>query len=162
MYKLVFTLSETFAWRLHEAMFTPTAGCRARAHTSASGQPGPVHGRRQPSGVPVAPSSASVMKPACMADRHESELKHTTRSCTTSRSLTSCFALSDVARNAAPHDFVTLSCLLKAFSLQPELKILAILPMVKGLAPQASVWCGGECPHAYPLKSLTGGSYGFY
>ena len=41
MYKLVFTLSETFARRLHEAMFTPTAGCRARAHTSASGQSRP-------------------------------------------------------------------------------------------------------------------------
>ena len=31
------------------------------------------------------------------------------------------------ARKAAPHDFVVLSGLLKAFSLQLELKILAIL-----------------------------------
>ena len=70
--------------------------------------------------------------------------------------MTYLIALGDVARNAAPHDFVTLSWLLKAFSLQPELKILAIFKMVKGLAPQASVWYGGECPHAYPLKPLTG------
>ena len=55
-----------------------------------------------------------------------------------------------------------MSCLLKAFSLQLESKILAIFTVVKGLAPQAGVWCGGECPHAYPLKSLTGGSYGFF
>ncbi len=68
--------------------------------------------------------------------------------------MTYLIALGDVARNAAPHDFVTLSCLLKAFSLQPELKILAIIKMVKGLAPQASVWYGGECPHAYPLIPL--------
>ena len=49
--------------------------------------------------------------------------------------------------------------MLKASSLQPELKILAISEVVKGLAPQASVWCGGECAHAYPVKSLAGGSY---
>ena len=42
--------------------------------------------------------------------------------------------------------------------MQLEVKILAICKMVKGLAPQASVGCGGECPHAYPLKSLVGGS----
>ena len=82
-----------------------------------------------------------------------------TRSCTTSRSLTSCIALGDVARNAALHDSVTLSCLLKAFSLQLESKILAILPVAKGLAPQASVWCGGKHANAYPVKALTGGSY---
>ena len=70
--------------------------------------------------------------------------------------MTYLIALGDVARNAAPHDFVTLSGLLKAFCLQLESKILAISEMVKGLAPQASVWYGGECPHAYPLKPLTG------
>ena len=67
--------------------------------------------------------------------------------------------IGDVARNAAPHDFVTLSGLLKAFSLQSELKILAIYEVVKGLAPQASVWCGGNAANGYPLKSLTGGPY---
>ena len=48
--------------------------------------------------------------------------------------------------------------MLKASSLQPELKILAISEVVKGLAPQASVWCGGKHANAYPLKSLGGGS----
>ena len=55
-----------------------------------------------------------------------SETNHTTRSSTTSRSLTYIIALGDVARNAALHDSVTLSCLLKAFCLQSELKTLAI------------------------------------
>ena len=71
MYKLVLTLSETFTRRLHEALFTPTAGCRAPAHTSASEQSRLRPWPSAPSGVPVAPPSASVMKPACMADRHE-------------------------------------------------------------------------------------------
>ena len=39
MYKLVFTLSETFTRPLHEAIFTPTAGCslQAGAHTLCIG-----------------------------------------------------------------------------------------------------------------------------
>ena len=41
-------------------------------------------------------------------------------------------------------------------------KNLVIFEVVKGLAPWASVWCGGECPHAYPVKSLPGGSYSRY
>ena len=49
--------------------------------------------------------------------------------------------------------------MLKDFSSQLESKILAICQVAKGLAPQAGVWCGGECPHAYPVKSLGGGSY---
>ena len=38
MYKLVFTLSETFTRPLHEAMFTPTAGCRRALTPCASEQ----------------------------------------------------------------------------------------------------------------------------
>ena len=38
MYELVFALSETFTRPLHEALFTPTAGLQAGAHTSASEQ----------------------------------------------------------------------------------------------------------------------------
>jgi hypothetical protein len=38
-------------------------------------------------------------------------------------------------------------------------KILAICKVAKGLAPWASVWCGGESANAYPLKLLGGGSY---
>ena len=79
------------------------------------------------------------------------------RSSTPSRWLTIPHCIGDVARNAAPHDFVTLSGLLKAFSLQLELKILAILPTVKGSAPVASVWCGGNAANGYPVKSLAGG-----
>ena len=48
------------------------------------------------------------------------------RSSTPSRSFTNSCCIGDVARNAEPHDFVTLSGLLKAVSLQLELKILAI------------------------------------
>ena len=66
------------------------------------------------------------------------------RSSTPSRSFTNSCCIRDVARKAAPHDFVTLSGLLKAVSLQPELKILAIYEVVVGLAPVASVWCGGN------------------
>ena len=98
------------------------------------------------------------MKPAGMADRHEVcgqshdqilddvalvDICHST-------------ALGDVARRHARHDFVTLSGLLKAFSLQLELKILAIFATVKGPAPVASVWCGGNAANGYPLKSLGG------
>ena len=71
MYKLVFTLYETFTRPLHEAIFTPTACCRRALTPCASEQSSSVQGRRQPSGVPVTPSSASIMKPAVMADRHE-------------------------------------------------------------------------------------------
>ena len=80
------------------------------------------------------------------------------RSSTPSRWLTIPHCIGDVARIAEPHDFVTLSGLLKAFSLQLELKILAICKVVKGLAPQASVWCGGNAANSYPVKSLGGGS----
>ena len=52
-----------------------------------------------------------------------------------------------------------MSGLLKAFCLQLELKILAIFAVVKGLAPQASVWCGGNAANSYPVIALTGGSY---
>jgi hypothetical protein len=38
-------------------------------------------------------------------------------------------------------------------------KILVICKLAKGLAPWASVWCGGEWANAYPLKPLGGGSY---
>ena len=76
------------------------------------------------------------------------------RSSTPSRWLTIPHCIGDVARNAAPHDFVTLSGLLKAFSLQLELKILAIYEVVAGPAPVASVWCGGNAANGYPLKSL--------
>ena len=81
-----------------------------------------------------------------------------TRSSTTTRSLTYLIALGDVARRQALHDSCVVVGLLEAMSMVLTVKILAILPVVKGLAPWASVWCGGECPHAYPVKPLTGGS----
>ena len=77
---------------------------------------------------------------------------------TPSRWLAIPHCIGDVARKAAPHDFVALSGLLKAVSLQPELKILAIYEVVVGLALVASVWCGGNAANGYPVKSLAGGS----
>ena len=59
------------------------------------------------------------------------------------------------------HDSCVVVSLLKAIPIVLTVKILVISEMAKGLAPWASVWCDGECPHAYPLKSLGGGSYGF-
>ena len=38
-------------------------------------------------------------------------------------------------------------------------KILVICQVLKGVAPWASVWCGGKHANSYPLKPLTGGSY---
>ena len=78
---------------------------------------------------------------------------------TPSRWLAIPHCIGDVARKAAPHDFVALSGLLKAVSLQLELKILAISEVEKGPAPVASVWCGGNAANGYPLIPLTGGSY---
>ena len=57
------------------------------------------------------------------------------------------------------HDSCVVVSLLKAIPIVLTAKILAIFAVAKGLAPWASVWYGGECPHAYRLKSLTGGSY---
>ena len=57
------------------------------------------------------------------------------------------------------HDSCVVVSLLKAIPIVLTAKILVISEVAKGLAPWASVWYGGECPHAYRLKSLTGGSY---
>ena len=57
------------------------------------------------------------------------------------------------------HDSYVVVSLLKAIPVVLTVKILAILPVAKGLAPWASVWCGGEWANAYPVKSLGGGSY---
>ena len=54
------------------------------------------------------------------------------------------------------HDSCVVVSLLKAIPIVLTAKILVISEVAKGLAPQASVWCGGECPHAYRLKSLGG------
>ena len=82
-----------------------------------------------------------------------------TRSSTTTRSLTYLIALGDVARRQALHDSCVVVGLLEAMSMVLTVKNLVIFKVVKGLAPWASVWCGGECPNSYPLKPLTGGSY---
>ena len=54
------------------------------------------------------------------------------------------------------HDSYVVVSLLKAIPIVLTVKILVICKLAKGLAPWASVWCGGECPHAYPVKALTG------
>ena len=82
-----------------------------------------------------------------------------TRSSTTTRSLTYLIALGDVARRQALHDSCVVVGLLEAMSMVLTVKILVLCQVLKGLAPWASVWCDGECPHAYPVKSLVGGSY---
>ena len=82
-----------------------------------------------------------------------------TRSSTTTRSLTYLIALGDVARRQALHDSCVVVGLLEAMSMVLTVKNLVIFAVVKGLAPWASVWCGGECPNYYPLIPLTGGSY---
>ena len=56
------------------------------------------------------------------------------------------------------HDSCVVVSLLKAIPIVLTVKILVISEVVKGLAPQASVWCGGEWANAYPLIPLTGGS----
>ena len=78
-----------------------------------------------------------------------------TRSSTTTRSLTYLIALGDVARRQALHDSCVVVGLLEAMSMVLTVKNLMIFAVVKGLAPWASVWCGGECPNSYPLKPLT-------
>jgi hypothetical protein len=60
------------------------------------------------------------------------------------------------------HDSYVVVSLLKAIPIVLTVKILVISEVLKGLTPQASVWCGGECPHAYPVKSLGGGSYNLF
>ena len=65
------------------------------------------------------------------------------RSSTPSRCFTNSCCIGDVARIAEPHDFVTLSGLLKAFSLQLELKILAIYEVVTGLAHRQACGAAG-------------------
>ena len=57
------------------------------------------------------------------------------------------------------HDSYVVVSLLKAIPIVLTAKILAIFAVAKGLAPWASVWCGGEWANAYPLKLLGGGSY---
>ena len=57
------------------------------------------------------------------------------------------------------HDSCVVVSLLKAIPIVLTAKILAICKVAKGLAPWASVWCGGEWANAYPVKSLGGGSY---
>ena len=79
-----------------------------------------------------------------------------TRSSTTTRSLTYLIALGDVARRQALHDSCVVVGLLEAMSMVLTVKNLVILQVVKGLAPWASVWCGGEWANACPLKLLTG------
>ena len=53
------------------------------------------------------------------------------------------------------HDSYVVVSLLKAIPIVLTVKILAICKLVKGLAPWASVWCGGEWANAYPLIPLT-------
>ena len=53
------------------------------------------------------------------------------------------------------HDSCVVVSLLKAIPIVLTAKILVIFEVAKGLAPWASVWCGGEWANAYPLKSLT-------
>jgi hypothetical protein len=58
------------------------------------------------------------------------------------------------------HDSYVVVSLLKAIPIVLTAKILAICKVAKGLAPWASVWCGGESANAYRLIPLGGGSYG--
>jgi len=57
------------------------------------------------------------------------------------------------------HDSYVVVSLLKAIPIVLTVKILAICKVAKGLAPWASVWCGGEWANAYRLIPLGGGSY---
>ena len=57
------------------------------------------------------------------------------------------------------HDSCVVVSLLKAIPIVLTAKILVISEVAKGLAPWASVWCGGEWANAYPLIPLTGGLY---
>ena len=60
------------------------------------------------------------------------------------------------------HDSCVVVGLLKAIPIVLTVKILVIFEVAKGLAPWASVWCCRECPHAYPVIALGGGSYLLY
>ena len=62
------------------------------------------------------------MKPACMADRHEVRAQAHDRILHDVALVDICIALGDVARNAAPHDSVMLSCMLKAISMKWHMK----------------------------------------
>ena len=57
------------------------------------------------------------------------------------------------------HDSCVVVSLLKAIPIVLTVKILVIFKVLKGLAPWASVWCGGESANAYRLIPLGGGSY---
>ena len=57
------------------------------------------------------------------------------------------------------HDSCVVVSLLKAIPIVLTAKILVISEVAKGLAPWASVWCGGEWANAYRLIPLGGGSY---
>ena len=54
------------------------------------------------------------------------------------------------------HDSCVVVSLLKAIPIVLTVKILVIFEVAKGLAPWASVWCGGEWANAYPPIPLTG------
>ena len=54
------------------------------------------------------------------------------------------------------HDSYVVVSLLKAIPIVLTVKILVIFKVAMGLAPWASVWCGGEWANAYPLKLLGG------
>ena len=56
------------------------------------------------------------------------------------------------------HDSCVVVSLLKAIPIVLTVKILVICKLAKGLAPWASVWCGGEWANAYPVIALGGGS----
>ena len=60
------------------------------------------------------------------------------------------------------HDSCVVVSLLKAIPIVLRVKILVISEVAKGLAPWASVWCGGEWANAYPVIALRGGSYSLY
>ena len=59
------------------------------------------------------------------------------------------------------HDSCVVVSLLKAIPIVLTAKILAIFAVAKGLAPWASVWCGGEWANAYPVIALGGVSTQF-
>ena len=49
------------------------------------------------------------------------------------------------------HDSCVVVSLLKAILIVLTVKILVIFKVAMGLAPWASVWCGGEWANAYPV-----------
>ena len=60
------------------------------------------------------------------------------------------------------HDSCVVVSLLKAIPIVLTVKILVIFKVAKGLAPWASVWCGGEWANAYRLIALGGVSTGLF